>query len=73
MHPLANFEIRRYQSEPRFNGLYWNHLPKAKNEAYAINLREYKSVETHWIALYIIGGNVIYFDSFGFKYISKET
>ena len=28
------------------------------------NLNEYESVGTHWIALYVNGNNVIYFDSF---------
>ena len=40
LYPLANFEIQRYQNKPRFNGLCWNHLPKAKNGAYVINLGE---------------------------------
>ena len=26
----------------------------------------------HWIALYVIGENAIYFDSFGVKYIVKR-
>ena len=37
-HPLTNFEIQRYQNEPKFNGVYSrNNLPKIKNGAYVIN------------------------------------
>ena len=38
-----------------------------KDNAYVINLNEYKSIETHWIALYANGNNLTYFDSFGNK------
>lgn len=41
-------------------------------QSYVRNLDEYKSVETHWIALYVNGNNVIYLDSFAVKCISKE-
>ena len=37
-----------------------------------INIDESKSIETHWIALYVNGNNVIYFDSFGVSNIPKE-
>ena len=42
--PLTNFEIQDYyQNEPIYNGIYSrNNLPKIKNEAYVINLDEYK-------------------------------
>ena len=49
-----------------------NNLPKIKDVAYAINLDEYKSIETHWIALYVNAKNVTYFDSFGVEHIPKE-
>ena len=39
---------------------------------YIINLDEYKSVGTHWIALDKNGDSVTYFDSFGVEYILKE-
>ena len=32
----------------------------------------YKPIGTYWIALYVNDINVIYFDSFGVKYIPKE-
>ena len=38
------------------------------NGAYVINIHKYKSIGTHWIALYINGDNLTYFDSFGGKH-----
>ena len=49
LHPLTNFEIRRYyQNERRFNGVYSrDNLPnKIKDRAYIINLDEYADVGT---------------------------
>ena len=53
LHPLTNFEIQTYyQNETKFNSVYSrNNLPKIKDCAYIINLDEYKSMGTHWIAL----------------------
>ena len=70
-HPLPNFEIQRYcQNKSRFNGIYSrNNLTKTKDGACVTNLHEYKLIETHWIALYVNGDNVTYFDSFGFENI----
>ena len=45
-------------------------LPKRKDGAYLTNLDEFKSIGTHWIALYVNGNNksasydAIYSDSF---------
>ena len=66
-HPLSYFEIQKYyQKEPKFNGAYSrNNLPKIKDRAYIINLDEYKSIGTNWIALHVNAENVTYFDSFG--------
>ena len=66
-HTLTNFEIKKcYQSEPKFNGVYLrDNLSKIKDGAYIINLPEYKSIGTHWIALYVNAKNETYFDSFG--------
>ena len=56
-----------------YNGVYSkNNLPKIKNGAYVINLNEYKSIETHWINLYVNAENVTYFDNFGVEHISKK-
>ena len=41
--------------------------------AYVINLDEYKSIRTHWIALYVNGDNVTYFDTIGVEYILNEN
>ena len=49
-----------------FNGVYSrNNLSKIKDGEYIINLDEYKSIGTHWIALYGNDNNVTYFDIFG--------
>ena len=49
-----------------------NILRKIKVEAYVINLDGYKSIGTHWIALYVKAENVTYFDSFGVEHVPKE-
>ena len=74
-HPLTNFEIQKYyQNKTKFNGAYLrNDLPKIKNEAYVINLDRYKSVGTHWIALYVSNNKVTFFGSFGVEHIPKEV
>ena len=74
-YPLTIFEIRKYyENEPRFNSVYSrDNLPKTiKDGAYVIYLDEYADVGTHWIALYAKNNEVIYLDSFGVEYVSKE-
>ena len=40
--------------KPKFKGLYSRkNLPKIKDGAYVINLDEYKSKGTHWIAIFV--------------------
>ena len=69
-HPLTNFEVQKYQNEPRFNGVYSrDKLPKIKNGAYVTNLDEYFDIGTHWIAMYILNNDFTYFDSFGVEHI----
>ena len=51
--------------------LLGNLLPKIKDGAYVINLDEYVSIGTHWVALYVNSNNIIYFDSFGVEHIPK--
>ena len=79
-YPLTYFEMQRYyqnrvqlssKKEPKFNGVYSrNNLPKTKNGADVINLDEFKSVGTHWIALHVYNNNnVTYFESFGVDHI----
>ena len=48
-----------------------NNLSKKQELTYVIYLDECKSLRTHWIALFVNGENVTYFDSFGVKYISQ--
>ena len=48
-----------------------NNLPKIKNGEYVINLDEYKSIATHWMALYANAENVTYFNSFGVEHVPK--
>ena len=48
-------------------------LPKIRDGAPVINFDEYKSVGTHWIALYVNGDHAIYFNSFGVEHIPKEN
>ena len=73
-HPLINFEIQKYyQNEPKFNGVYSrNNLSKIKDGACIINLDEYESIGTHWIALYVNAENIKSFDSFGVEHIPIE-
>ena len=71
---LTYFEIQKYyQNEPKFNGVYSrNNLSKIKDGAYIINLDEYESIGTHWIALYVNAENVRNIVSFGVEHILKE-
>ena len=73
-HPLTDFEVQKYyQNEPKFNGVYSkNNLAEIKYEAYIINLDEYESIGTHWIALYLNAGNVIYFDRLELNIFQKK-
>ena len=50
-----------YRNEMNFNGVYSrNSLPRIRDGTYAINHYEYKSIRTHWMALYVNGNNIIY-------------
>ena len=71
-HLFTNFEIQKYyQNEAKFKGVYLlNNLPNFVKDV--VNLDEYKSIETHWIALYTNDNSVTYFDSFGVENIPEE-
>ena len=73
-YSLTNFEIQKYyQDEPKFNGVYSkNNLSKIKDGAYVRNLYEYKSIRTHWIALYVNPNNIAYFGNVGVEHIPIE-
>ena len=75
LHPLTNFEIQIcYQNKTKFNVVYLrNNLPKINDRGYVINLDDYESIRTHWVAFYMNGDNVTYFNSFGVEYISKRN
>ena len=49
-----------------------NNLSKIKDGAYIINLDEYESIRTHWIAFCVSAENLTYFYSFGDEHIPKE-
>ena len=72
-HPVTNFEIQKYyQNKPKFNDVYSrDNLHKIMDEENIINLDEYEPIGTHWIAVYVNGDNVTYFDNFGVKNIPK--
>ena len=74
-YPLTNFQRQKYyQNEPKINCVYSrNNLPKIKDGEGLINLDKYKSIETHWISLYVNENNIAYFDSFGIEYISQRN
>ena len=63
-----------YQNKPKLRGVYsQNNFPDtAQDEVYVVNLGEYSSIRTHWIAFYVNGNSVTYFDSFVVKHILKE-
>ena len=73
-HPLTNFGTQRYhQKELKFNSVYSrNNLPKIKDGTYVINLDEFKSTGSHWIALYVTDNHVTCFDSFVVEHILKQ-
>ena len=62
-----------YQNKPKFNGAYSrNNLSKINDGAYVINLDEFKSIGTHWIALYVNDNNVTFFHRFRLEHIPKD-
>ena len=73
-HPLINFKIKKYENDPRFNGVYSrDNLPKTiKNGVCVINLDEYADMCTHWIPLYVKDNEITYFDSIDVVHVPKE-
>ena len=43
-----------------------------KDGAYVINFDEFKSIEAHWITLFVNAENVTHFHNFGAEYILKK-
>ena len=71
---MTNFETMDYFKDVKgFNRVFSrNNLPKLKNGAYIINLHHAENTGTHWVVIYFLKNEVIYFDSFGVEYIPKE-
>ena len=62
-----------YQNKPKFNGVYSrNNLHKIKHGAYVINIDEFKSIGSRWIASYVAAENVTNFNSFGVEHSPKK-
>ena len=40
---------------------------------YVMNPHEYKSIGTHWIAVYVNANNIVCFDNFRVEHIAKEN
>ena len=56
-----------------FGGVYSrNNLPKIKDQAYIINLDEFKSTGIHWIVLHVNHNNVLYIDSLTLNIFQKK-
>ena len=63
-----------YQNGPKCYGVYSRkNFRKIEDGTYVINLDEYELLGTHWIALYMNGNDMIFFDSFRVEYSPKET
>ena len=58
-HLFMNLETEKYQSESKFSVYVRISLSKTNNGVYNINLDEYQSIATHWIALYV-NFNIMY-------------
>ena len=74
-HPLTNFEIQDIikMNQDLIEFFSRNNLPlKIRDGAYVINLDEYADVDTHWIALFCNGNEIVYFGSFGVEHVPEE-
>ena len=76
-HPLTNFKIQKYyQNKPKINGVYSRNLrynlPKMKDRINVINLDEFKSIGTYWIALYVNSNNIIYLAALELNIFQKK-
>ena len=52
--------------------IHKNNLPKINDGAYVINLDEFKSIGTHWVALFVNDNNATDFDSLGVEHIPPK-
>ena len=61
-----------FNYEPEFNDVFSRDIsPGIKNREYVNNLDEKQNKETHWVSLFIDRNTAVYFDSFGYEYISQ--
>ena len=67
LHSLTKSKIQKYYQ----NDAQPSSKSKPKFNTYGRNIDEYKSIGTHWIALYVNNNNVTYFESFGVELIPK--
>ena len=74
VHPLTNFEALNFlKNNLNFMVVIQEIIKeKIKDRACIINLGEYESIGTHWIALHMNAENVKYFYSFGVEHVPKE-
>ena len=71
LHPLTNFEIKRYyQNEPRFNRVFSkDNLPKKiKHGAYIINLHSMQVLVRTGLLYFVKKSETFYLDSFGVEH-----
>ena len=73
-HSLTNFEIQKYyENKHNFNSAHSRSiLAQINDRAYIVNMEEYESIGTYWIALYKNTKNARCFHSFGSGHIPKE-
>ena len=74
-HRFTKLKMQRYfENEPRFKGVYCQSSlkPIAKDWTYVVYLDEYKSIGTHWTALYASRNILTYFDNFGAEHTPQK-
>ena len=72
---MTNIEVQMYyQNEIRSNGVYSrdNLSKNIKDGAYVTNIDDYGDVGTHWVALYSLNNNIIYFVRSEIEHIITE-
>ena len=75
LYPLKNFKTQKYYQNEAIVHVFYsgNNLTKMQGWAYVIDLDDYQSLGTHWIALYVNEDCVTYCGSFGVEHILKGT
>ena len=74
LHTSNNIKITKYASyEPLFNSFFQEITYLKYKIEFLLQISMKKSIGTHWTSLFIDKNTVIYFDSFGIKYIPQEV